>query len=226
MKIIYYGHSCFLVEISGKHLLFDPFITPNPLAKAIDINTINADFILLSHGHLDHVADVIAIQKNTNATIIGNFEVVTWFQKHGIENFHPMNIGGQWTFDFGVVKMVHAAHSSSMPDGSYGGNPGGFIITSKEATFYYAGDTALTQDMKLIGKNYKLDLAFLPVGDNFTMGYADAVIASKMIKCDTVIGMHYDTFGYIEIDHKKVKNKFKDEEINLHLIKIGETFNT
>ncbi|HET8963567.1 MAG TPA: metal-dependent hydrolase, partial [Chitinophagales bacterium] len=137
MKIIYYGHSCFLVEVLGKRLLFDPFITPNPLAKAIDIKTIKTDYILLSHGHLDHVADVIEIQKNTNATIIGNFEVVTWFQKHGIENFHPMNIGGQWTFDFGVVKIVHAAHSSSMPDGSYGGNPGGFIISSKEATFYY-----------------------------------------------------------------------------------------
>lgn len=226
MKITYYGHSCFLVEVSGKHLLFDPFITPNPLAKSIDIQTIQADYILLSHGHLDHVADVAAIQKNTGATLIGNFEVVTWFQNRGIESFHPMNTGGKHAFDFGVVKMVYADHSSSMPDGSYGGNPAGFIISTADGTLYYAGDTALTPVMQMFGDNHKIDVAFLPVGDNFTMGYADAVTASKWLKCKTIIGMHYDTFGYIEIDHKKAKHAFSSEGMELHLIKIGESFNT
>lgn len=226
MKITYYGHSCFLVEVSGKRIIFDPFISSNPLAKAIEVDKIEVDYILLSHGHEDHVADAFSIAKRTNAKMIGNFEVVTWFEKKGITNFHPMNVGGQWKFDFGTVKMVSAIHSSTMPDNTPGGTAGGYFISTKDCNFYYAGDTALTQDMKLLGKYHTVDLAFLPIGDNFTMGYLDAITASKFIKCDTIIGMHFDTFGFIEIDHKKVKNKFKDEEINLHLLKIGETFNT
>lgn len=226
MQITYYGHSCFLVEVCGKRLLFDPYISPNPLAKHIDIMTIQADYILVSHGHDDHIADVLAIAKNTNAALVSNFEIATWFNKKGIEQYHPMNIGGQWKFDFGTVKMVNAVHSSTLPDGASGGNPAGFLIDTKEGSFYYAGDTALTQDMKIIGKYHNIDFAFLPIGDNFTMGYADAIIASKFIKCDKIIGMHYDTFGFIEIDHKRVKHKFKDEEITLHLLQIEETLNT
>lgn len=123
MKITYYGHSCFSVEVSGKTILFDPFITPNSLAADIDINTIAADYILISHGHEDHIADAVSIAKRTGAVVVSNWEIVQWLGKQGVTNTHPMNIGGHWFFDFGKVKCVNAVHSSSLPDGSYGGNP-------------------------------------------------------------------------------------------------------
>ena len=150
MEITFYGHACFSVKIKDKYILFDPFISPNELAKDINIDSIQADYILLSHGHEDHVADVERIAKKTNAKIVSNFEIVTWFGNKGIENAHPMNHGGSWDFDFGKVKYVNAVHSSTLPDGSSGGNPGGFVIESEEGNFYFAGDTALHMDMKLI----------------------------------------------------------------------------
>ncbi|MGK7388966.1 MAG: metal-dependent hydrolase [Candidatus Cyclobacteriaceae bacterium M2_1C_046] len=223
MEVTYYGHSCFLISIGNKKLLFDPFITPNELAKDIDINTIKPDYILLSHGHQDHIADVEQIQKQSGAQLISTFEVVKWFEKKGIENGHPMNHGGSWKFDFGNVKMVNAVHSSSMPDGSYGGNPAGFVIVSNEGTFYYAGDTALHYDMKLISEEFKIDLAFLPVGSNFTMNIDDAILAAKFVNAGKVIAMHYDTFPQIEIDHDEALNAAKDSNIELLLLKIGET---
>ena len=201
MRITYYGHSCFMAEIKGKKLLFDPFITPNELAKDINIADIEPDYILLSHGHNDHVADAEAIAKSTGATIIANYEVAMWFAGKGITKYHPMNHGGKWDFDFGTVKAVNAVHSSSMPDGSYGGNPIGFVIISEEKNFYYSGDTALTLDMQLIPMFAEIDFSVLPVGDNFTMGMEDAASAAKMVQSDTVIGVHYDTFGFIRIDH-------------------------
>src|SRR4028119_336591 len=132
MKFNYYGHACFSVEMGGKKVLFDPFITPNELAKNIDINSIEADFILISHGHEDHVADCVAIAKRTGALVAGPFETVTWLNKQGVEKFHPLNHGGKWQFDFGTVKCINAIHSSSLPDGSYGGNPSGFIVTGEK----------------------------------------------------------------------------------------------
>ncbi|MFY7964491.1 MAG: metal-dependent hydrolase [Chitinophagaceae bacterium] len=224
MKITYYGHSCFLVETGGKKLLFDPFISFNELAKDIDINSIEADYILQSHGHTDHIADTVAIAKRTNAKVICNWEIHEWLNKQGVENTHPMNIGGKWNFDFGVVKCVVAQHSSSLPDGSYGGNPMGFLIMNKEHNFYYAGDTALTMDMKLIPNWCKLDAAFLPIGDNFTMDIADAVTAARFIECDNIIAMHFDTFGFIKVDHKQVMNSFEDANKQVRLPKIGDTF--
>ena len=225
MQFTYYGHSCFLVEVNGKKLLFDPFITPNELAKHIHINNIGADYILLSHGHSDHVTDAAAIARSTGATIIANFEVATWFSSRGIEKYQPMNTGGSWKFDFGTVKCVNAVHSSVMPDGSYGGNPMGFVIMSEEKNFYYSGDTALTLDMQLIPMFAKIDFSVLPIGDNFTMGAGDAAQAAKMVKCDRVIGVHYDTFGFIKIDHDAVKDIFKSNGIELLLPEIGETIN-
>ncbi len=223
MKITYYGHSCFGIEVDGKHLLFDPFISQNEKASHIDINAIPADYILLSHGHFDHVADVEAIAKRTNAKVVGSFEVVNWFAEKGLENNHPMNPGGNWKFDFGTVKCTAAIHSSSMPDGSYGGNPMGFHITTNRDNFYYAGDTALTLDMKLIGDYLKTDFALLPIGDNFTMGVDDAVIASDFIQCDNIIGLHYDTFGFIVVDHDEAKKKFSEKGKELTLMEIGES---
>ena len=223
MEITYLGHSCFLLKIRNTKILFDPFITPNPLAKKINISGIKADYILLSHGHQDHVADVEAIYHNTSSTIIANFEVVHWYQKKGLEKVHPMNYGGQWKFDFGTVKMVNAVHSSSMPDGTYGGNPAGFVIQSKEKAFYYAGDTALHQDMKQIGEYDTIDFAFLPIGDNFTMDIQEALEAAKYVKTQKIIGMHYDTFPHIEIDHTAIRKLAQDQGKELILMEIGQS---
>jgi L-ascorbate metabolism protein UlaG (beta-lactamase superfamily) len=225
MELTFYGHACFSVKVSGKTLLFDPFITPNDKAKHIDVNSIQADYILISHGHEDHVADVENIAKRTGAKIISNFEIVSWFQGKGLENGHPMNFGGSWNFDFGKVKYVKADHSSVMPDGAYGGNPGGFIVTSDKGSFYYAGDTALHLDMKLTGEYQKLDFAVLPIGDNFTMGIDDAIIAADFINCDKIVGVHYDTFGYIEINKEEAIQKFAQNNKELVLIEIGQTIN-
>lgn len=224
MKFTYYGHSCFSVEVNGKHLLFDPFISDNELASKIDVNKIKADYIFISHGHFDHVADAVSIAKRTKATVVANFEIYTWLGKQGIENAHPMNHGGSWKFDFGRVKMVNAVHSSELPDGTFGGNPAGFVFTTKEGNFYYAGDTALHMDMKLIPLTSKdLHFCILPIGDNFTMGIKDAVIASDFVKCDHVIGVHFDTFGFIKIDHKKAKKNFSKHGKELILPEIGQT---
>jgi len=223
MEVTYFGHACFQVEIGGTKLLFDPFITPNELAKGISIKDINPDYILISHGHEDHVFDAESIAKQSGATIISNFEITTWFNKKGIEKTHPMNHGGSWNFNFGKVKYVNAVHSSGLPDGSYGGNPGGFVIESNEGNFYFAGDTALTMDMKIIPLFTKLNFAILPIGDNFTMDMNEALIASDFIACDKIIGMHYDTFGFIEIDHQAAMEKFSKKEKELLLLKIGQT---
>jgi L-ascorbate metabolism protein UlaG (beta-lactamase superfamily) len=223
MRITYYGHSCFLVEINGKKLLFDPFISQNPLASNIDAGKIKADFILVSHGHADHTADLLSLANQTGATVVSNWEICSWVQSKGYKKVHPMNIGGHWIFEFGKVKCVNAVHSSSLPDGTYGGNPMGFLIETPDGKFYYAGDTALHLDMKLIGDYKKMDLAFLPIGNNFTMGIDNAVIASDFIRCDRIIGMHYDTFDMIKIDHDEAKKKFDSAGKQLTLMLVGQT---
>lgn len=225
MKVTYYGHSCFSVDVGGINLLFDPFITGNPAAKNIDISTIKADYILISHGHQDHVLDVEAIAKNTGAKLISNYEIISWFAEKGLTNGHGMNLGGAFTFDFGKVKYVNAIHSSSMPDGSYGGNPGGFVITptNSRTSFYYSGDTALTYDMKLIGETEEIEFALLPIGDNFTMGARDAVRCAELVGTHTIIGLHYDTFPPIKIDIAKTRQLFDETGKSLLLLDIGET---
>ena len=225
MEITYYGHSCFSVNVGNHTLLFDPFIKGNPLAKHIDLKKIKADYILISHGHGDHVEDAIELARQTNAMVIAAYEITNWVQNHGITKVHPMNIGGHWIFDFGKVKCVNAVHSSSLPDGTYAGNPLGFLVEAASGNFYYAGDTALHYDMKLIGDYKKIDFAFLPLGSNYTMGVDNAVIASDFIKCDYIIGMHYDTFEKIKIDHDEAKKKFEHAGKELMLMKIGETIN-
>jgi L-ascorbate metabolism protein UlaG (beta-lactamase superfamily) len=222
MKITFYGHASIGIEVGGKHILVDPFISANPLAENVDINTIKADYILLTHAHGDHILDVEAIAERTEAVIVSNAEIASYYASKGFQA-HPMNHGGSWNFDFGKVKYVNAIHSSSFPDGTNGGNPGGFVIEGEHKNIYIAGDTALTMDMKLIPMRTKLDLAILPIGDNFTMDIEDAIVASDFIECNKVLGYHYDTFGYIEIDHKVAIQKFSDKGKDLMLLKIGES---
>lgn len=222
MKITFYGHNTLLLTINDIKVLIDPFISGSPLAKEkINVNEIQADFILLTHAHEDHILDAEVIAKNTNAVIVSNYEIAMHYQNKGI-TVHPMNHGGSWKFDFGKIKYVNAIHTSSFPDGSYGGQPGGFVIEGKHKNIYIAGDTALTMDMKLIPMQTKLDLAILPIGDNFTMGVDDAIIASDFVACNKILGVHYDTFGYIEIDHELAKKKFTEKGKELILLDVGQ----
>src|SRR5579859_1181926 len=223
MKVIYYGHACFGAHMGGKNLLFDPFISGNELAKGIDVKKVPADYILISHGHADHMADAVAIAERTGATVISNYEITVWLGRQGVTKSHPLNHGGGFRFDFGRVKFVNALHSSSLPDGTYGGNPGGFVVESAEGAFYYSGDTALTLDMKLIGESHKLRFAALCIGDNFTMGIDDAIKAAEFVGCTEVLGLHYNTFPPIQIDSEAALDKFKKANKRLHLLKPGES---
>jgi L-ascorbate metabolism protein UlaG (beta-lactamase superfamily) len=222
MHFTFFGHACFLVDTGAHKILFDPFITPNEQASHIRLADIEADYILLSHGHDDHMADCIALAQSTGATVVCNFEIHAWLQQNGIKKTHPMNTGGSWDFGGFQVKCTVAHHSSSLPGGIYGGNPIGFIVYNPSGNFYYSGDTALTLDMQLIPRWVKLNFAVLPIGDNFTMGYSDALEAAKMIDCREIIGVHYDTFGFIKIDKEKAVRTFEMEGFNLRLCSIGE----
>ena len=222
MKITFYGHASLGIDVGGMHILVDPYISANPKAAHIDVANLKADYILLTHAHGDHILDVEAIAGRTNAVIVSNAEIAGYYAAKGFQS-HPMNHGGSWNFDFGKVKYVNAIHSSSFPDGGYGGNPGGFVIEGEHKNIYIAGDTALTMDMKLIPLRTKLDLAILPIGDNFTMDVEDAIIASDFVECDKILGYHFDTFGYIEIDHEDSIRKFFNKGKDLMLLKIGDS---
>ena len=223
MEFKFYGHACFSITLTdGKVLLFDPFITGNPLADAIDINEIEADYILVSHGHGDHIGDLMTIAQRTGALVISNAEITDWVTRQGHPNVHPMNFGSR-VFDFGTVHYVPAAHSSGLPDGSYGGNPGGFIVETADRNFYYTGDTSLTMEMQLVPHYCKVDVAIMPVGGNFTMDYKQAIIASDFIRCDKVVGVHFDTFGYIVIDQNAAIQSFKGKNKELILPQIGQS---
>lgn len=223
MKVTYYGHSCFAVQVSDRTLLFDPFITGNELARSIDVKKIPADYILVSHGHDDHMTDAVDIAQRTGATIITNYELTLWFASHGATKSHPLNHGGGHRFDFGRVKFVNAIHSSVLPDGTYGGNAGGFVVETVEGDFYYSGDTALTLDMKLIGDSNKLRFAALCIGDNFTMGVEDAIKASVFVGCDEILGLHYNTFPPIQIDTAAAVKQFQEAHKRIHLLSPGQT---
>ena len=223
MKITFLGHACFLVEVNKTKLLFDPYISPNPLARSVDVDAIRADYILLSHGHYDHVADVERIYHNHPATLITNLEMIKWYKERGITQSLPINPGGKRLLEFGSVKAVHEPHASSMPDGSYAGTAMGFVVQSADKTFYFAGDTALHQDMKQIATFYNLDFAILPIGDTFTMGIEEALCAADYVGVERIIGMHYDSFPGIEIDHEKVQRLAEEHGKKLILIEIGHT---
>jgi len=221
MKITFLGHASLLIETKNAAILVDPFITGNEKASGkIKIQDLNPDYILVTHAHQDHVLDVEAIARSSGAVIVSNYEIAMYYEAKGLKA-HPMNHGGNWKFDFGNLKYVNAIHTSSFADGTYGGEPGGFVLSTEGKEIYIAGDTALTMDMKLIPISTSLNLAVLPIGDNFTMGIDDAVLAANFVECDTILGYHYDTFGYIEIDHDLAIEKFKSAGKKLHLLDIG-----
>lgn len=222
-KISYLGHSTFQIETGGKTIITDPFIRPNEKASSIDFESLKADYIIVSHGHNDHTADLLDLANQTGALVICSWEIYAWLGEHGYDNVHPMNIGGNRQYDFGRLKMVVAIHSSSFGDGRYAGSATGFVIENDDVCLYFAGDTALTYDMKLIADEFDLDVALLPIGDNFTMGPEDAARAAEFVQCKKVIGMHFDTFGWIEIDHTKSHVPFAERGVELILPEINET---
>lgn len=224
MKVTYYGHSAFQIQGEGVNILFDPFISPNELAKEINISEIKPELILITHGHQDHVADLLPIQQQSHAEVLAIVETASWIAKIGVEpsKIIEMNFGGTYSFGFGKVKMVYALHTNSTPDGNYGGQPVGYILTIGNKKIYFAGDTALTMEMNLLA-DYQLDWAFLPIGGHYTMDVEDAVKAAKMINCQNIIGMHYNTFPPISIESEAAKNKFKDSGIQLHLMNVGDS---
>jgi len=226
-QVIWYGHAALEIVAGGKRLLIDPFFSGNPVATA-QPDTLAPDYILISHGHGDHVGDAVDIAKRTGAMIISNFEICAWFQdKHGHANVHPQHIGGGFNYDFGRVKLTPALHGSALPDGSNGGNPVGFLITLSDGKkIYNAADTGLFGDMKLIGEE-KIDLALLPIGDNYTMGPDDALRAVKLIKPKVVIPIHYNTFDLIAQDAGKWARRVKTAtqgKTKVAVLKPGESY--
>jgi L-ascorbate metabolism protein UlaG (beta-lactamase superfamily) len=223
-KVTWFGHAAFGLEIGEHKVLIDPFFTGNPLAST-NSDEVEADFILVSHGHGDHVGDTVAIAQRTGATVISNFEIVNWLQQQGVEKLHPQHIGGGFTHPFGYLKLTIAHHGSGLPDGSYGGNPAGLLITTPQGKkLYFACDTGLFASMKLIGQE-GLDLAVLPIGDNFTMGPDDALQAVKLLQPRSVIPVHYDTFPPIAQDPHAWAGRVKAEtDTHCVVLSPGESY--
>jgi len=224
MNITFYGHACFGIQINGTHILVDPFISGNPKASHIEIDSLKADYILITHAHQDHVLDVEKIAQNTGAIIVSNFEIVNYFITKNLKGFH-LNHGGTFKTEHFSAKYVNAIHTSSFADGTYGGQPGGFVLTAKDKSIYISGDTAVNFDMKLIPMFTDLTMAILPIGDTFTMDVEEAIIASNFIECNKIIGCHFNTFPPIEINTEEAKQQFKSNSKELILLEIGNSIN-
>ncbi|MBC7358910.1 MAG: metal-dependent hydrolase [Desulfacinum sp.] len=222
VRVTWYSHACLDIHVNGTHLLVDPFLTGNPLA-AVSADQVSADYIFVSHGHGDHLGDTVAIAKRTGATVISNFEIHNWLAAQGLQKLHPHHIGGGSNHPWGRVKLTIAHHGSALPDGSYGGNPCGFLFTVEGKKIYHACDTGLFYDMKLIGEE-GIDLAVLPIGDNFTMGPDDALRAVKLLEPKKVLPIHYDTFDIIKQDPAAWKDRVEKETASrVVLLKPGES---
>jgi len=222
-KLTWLGHASFQVNTGGKAILIDPFFDGNPVAE-MSADAVNADAILITHGHADHVGDTVAIAKRTNAMVVSNYEIVSWLQEQGVPNAHPMHIGGSHEFDFGTVKLTIAHHGSALPDGSNGGSPTGIILKTADGNLYFAGDTGLFLDMQLIGEE-GLAVAVVPIGDNFTMGVADSVRATKFLNPKYVIPHHYNTWPLIEQDVEAWSREVSSEtSAQPVVLAVGESF--
>ena len=223
MDLTYFGHSTFQIETNGHTLLFDPFFGDNPHTE-IDPETLDPDFVLVSHAHFDHYADVETFAGDGGPLMIGNFEVVTRISNdYDHENIHPLNEGGTIALDFGTVEATHARHTSSFPDGSYGGVPEGFVLDFGDQTVYYTGDTAPFVEMEWIGENYDVDVMIAPVGDVVTMGIQGAIHSAEMVEPDLVIPVHYDTFPFIAVDLDDVRTAFDEAGFDCRVMDFDDT---
>lgn len=223
IKLIWYGHATMGIEINGYKLLVDPYFTDNP-TTSVSPDEVAADYILVSHGHGDHVGDTVRIAKRTGAMAIANFEIANWLNNQGVEA-HPQHIGGGFQHPFGYLKLTLAVHGSGLPDGSYGGTPAGFLLTTNSGLkVYLACDTGLFGDMALIGEE-GVDLAVLPIGDNFTMGPEDALRAVKLIGPKHVIPVHYNTWDLIVQDAEAwAKRVMSKTDAKVHVLTPGDSF--
>lgn len=224
ISITWHGHATFSLDINGTKVVVDPFFAGNNPAAKTAVDDVGAEFILQTHGHADHIADTVPLAKRTGAKVISNFEIMNWITGQGHENCHPMNTGGGYKFSFGHVKMTPALHSSGLPDGTYGGDPGGYLLTVDGRKIYLAGDTALFSDMSLIGAA-GLDLAVLPIGDNFTMGPEDALTALTFLKPKVVIPCHYNTWPLVAADAQAWAARVRQETaVKPVVLDIDETY--
>ncbi|WP_185868823.1 metal-dependent hydrolase [Blattabacterium cuenoti] len=229
MKITFFTHNTFLLEVNEKNLLIDPFFSGNPFfnnrnyLKCIDFYLKKVDYILLTHAHYDHVCDVeFFSQKFSNVLVISNYEISNYFEKRGIKTY-GMNYGSFISFPFGKLKYVFSAHSSVFSDGTYGGNPGGFLLHTNKGNLYISGDTSLMNEMKIIPIFGSLKISILPIGGRYTMDVEEAILASDFLKCKRILGVHYDTFEEIKIDKNESKKKFSEKGKELILLKMGES---
>jgi len=221
-KLTFLGHSAWYIEGSNVRLVIDPFLTDNPQSK-FKPGDLQVDYVLLTHGHGDHLGDAVEIAKQNNATLVAPYELALYCQNKGVENIHPMHIGGGYNFPFGRVKLTIAHHGSMAPDGTYTGNPCGFLVTVDGKTIYHAGDTGLFYDMKLIGETNSIDAALLPIGDNFTMGIDDAVKAVELLQPRLAIPMHYKTFDVIDADPEEFVRKVSEKGLKAQVVPPGES---
>lgn len=225
MKFTFNGHACFSLEVGGKKLIIDPFLTSNPAnAGRLKADDVEADYILLTHAHFDHVEDALSIAKRTNAQVVCNYDMTAWFIKNGYENVAYMNIGGTLNLDVLKVKLVQALHSSVYPDGTYGGTAGGFILESGNERVYLSGDTAVFGDMALFKRLYQPTKAIMSIGGVFTMDYQDATVAAELLGVKEVIGCHFDSFPPIQIDHDAATKAFDQAGQKLILAEPGSSF--
>lgn len=223
MKITYHGHSFVQIENGKNSIVIDPFVSGNPSCKT-EVKDVKCDYIILTHGHGDHISDAIEIGKKNNAMIIGMFEIANYAGRYNLQN-HPLSIGGGFNFPFGRVKLTIAHHSSSFPDGSYAGDPSGILLYIDGKTIYHSGDTGLFYDMKLIGETNNIDYAFLPIGDNFTMGIDDAVKATEFINAKVTIPIHYNTFDIIKANPEEFRKKVESIGKKCKILEFGESIN-
>ena len=226
MKLTWFGHSAFLIEIGAHSLLLDPFITGNPRAEGvIRAENLAPHEILLTHAHGDHFGDTVSIARRTGARVIADFEVTEYLRReHSHENVFAMNTGGSWRFDWGKLTMTHALHTSSFPDGAHGGAPHGFILEAEGKTLYAMGDTSPFSEMAWLGQDFRIDAALIPVGDCFTMGPVTSVRAASLVRAALYIPIHYDTFPPIEIDVSHWQQIMGDAGHKTRVLKPGESF--